>query len=93
MAILQSNLHSYSPILLEALKFIAEQEAKEKEIRSISVNELLNGMILLEDLVTEDGLLVLRHSNEISGNLLNLIKFFSAKHRLKEPVKVLVPTG
>ena len=84
----QESWRNYSPPLLQALRVIVEREEKET-VRVVMVGELRSGMILMENVMTESGLLVLNKSNELSANLLSLLKHYAAQHRIREPIQVL----
>ncbi|HWR39807.1 MAG TPA: response regulator [Patescibacteria group bacterium] len=84
----QEIWRDYSPPLLKALRVIVEQEEKET-VRAVKITELRTGMILMENVMTESGLLVLNKSNELSANLLSLLKHYAGQHPLREPIQVL----
>ena len=77
------------PDLLTALRQIVETEARES-VAVLAVSELSAGMILMENVMTTSGMLVLNRANELSPNLVSLLKHYAANHTLKEPIKVLL---
>ena len=85
---LQEGWREYAPPLLKALRGIVEREEKET-VRLVKITELRTGMILMENVMTQSGLLVLNRSNELSSNLLSLLKHYAAQHPLREPIRVL----
>jgi response regulator RpfG family c-di-GMP phosphodiesterase len=79
----------YDPKVLGALETIIGEEAKY-EIRSISVRELKENMILAEGIRNTRGLLLVGKDQEITRPLLTHLKNL-AFGGIREPIRVIVP--
>jgi response regulator RpfG family c-di-GMP phosphodiesterase len=80
----------YDPSALTSLKEIIGIESKY-EIRSVSVKELKEQMILNEDITSRDGLMLMSKGQEVSRTMIKRLSSFSYTTKIKEPIKVLVP--
>jgi hypothetical protein len=80
----------YDPRILSALG--AALQAKPKlEIRSIELRELSEGMMLGEDLRSEEDLVLVAKGQEVNNAMLVRLRQFARRALIKEPFRVLVP--
>ena len=87
---LEEKSHLYDASVLSALKKIIGIESKY-EIRSITVKELQEGMILSEDVRSKDGLLLVAKGQEASRTVIKHLHSFSQTSKISEPIRVLIP--
>jgi hypothetical protein len=80
----------YDPNVLAALEVVIGVEA-EHNIRAITVGEMKEKMILAEDVLTQEGELLLSKGQEISQQQSDLLKKYAQTSGLKEPIRVMVP--
>lgn len=80
----------YDPELLYFLEGMLGVEARYSK-RTVSLQELAPGMILHEDLVSNQGALLLRKSLELDKNKIDRIHMFASTVGIKETFKVLSP--
>ena len=80
----------YDPIFIEALAAFIKTEATYLP-RSISVFDLITGMILAENVATTTGLLVIAKGQEITPSVKERLMNFNRTVGIVEPVDVLVP--
>jgi len=87
---LRMRLNWYDPKLLAAFIELLALEAKD-EIQALLITDLEAGMITVDAVRTESGVLLLAARQEISEVLLVRLKQFSQIARINEPVRVIVP--
>jgi len=81
----------YDSAVLRALEQIpAEREAYT--CRTLLIREMRCAMLLAEDLLTNQGVMLVRNGQEITETLLQRLQNFAAHRCLREPLKVLVPS-
>jgi hypothetical protein len=84
--------HYDSAILDCALRCLAslanDTKSVQKRIRSVSVAELEVGQLLLSDVVTGSGALVITSGNRISESLLVRIRNFARLQNIRQPIKI-----
>jgi putative two-component system response regulator len=85
---MQENPEIYSPGLLESLRYVVEEEGKEKT-EWVMLSDLTSGMILLEDIVDETGNIVLHRTSELTTNLINLLGYCAMKQKIRQPIAIL----
>ncbi len=81
----------YDPAVLQALKTLVGLEARY-EVRRVAIRELEAGMILAENIVSNDGQLLIAKGFELSTSILRRLEHYAVNSLLREPVCVLVPT-
>ncbi|WP_432737445.1 HD domain-containing phosphohydrolase [Maridesulfovibrio sp. FT414] len=86
---LEDKAQEYDPELLYYLEGMLGVEARY-EVKSLSIKELVPGMILYEDILSDKGALLLRKSLELDKDKIDRIHMFARKVGVTEPVSVLV---
>jgi hypothetical protein len=87
---LRSRPDSYCPVVVKAL---GEIGIVEHVIRHVNIEDLLEGMILDENLLTIKGELLLARGNEINAAVRERLVCIAAdRSRVKEPVRVICPS-
>ncbi|QGY38661.1 response regulator [Pseudodesulfovibrio cashew] len=87
---LEHNAEFYDPELLYYLEGMLGVEARY-EIRTLPLSELTPGMVLHEEVVSDQGALLLRKSIELDKNKIDRIHLFAGKVGIKPELTVLVP--
>jgi response regulator RpfG family c-di-GMP phosphodiesterase len=85
---LQKNKHWYDPEILSILKTELEK-AKKGVVIEIKSNMIETGMILVDDVKTKMGVLLIPKGYEITDILRLRVLNFSQTNNIKEPIKVL----
>lgn len=87
---MQGRIGWYDPRLLELFRrrFVSEEQPALTRPWRIPLAALLVGHVLLEDIETRDGTLLLRAGSEITAALLERVRNFARLHVLKEPIVV-----
>ena len=85
---MQESPDLYSHELLEILRQVVEAEGKDR-LEWVRISDLTAGMILMDDVTTEDGRVVLHRTTELTPNLLGLLRFYSLKQPVRQPLAVL----
>ena len=91
LADLGSRLPERLSHVLEALRNAHHDEQQAKE-RSVSLEQLRSGMILVEDIVATNGQKLIGARTEISPSTLNVLKRYAELSIVKEPIRALDPT-
>lgn len=79
----------YAPRVLTALGALPGNGAAD-ETRSVSIQGLAEGMVLLESVESSDGRMLVARGQEVSVGILERLRNFSSNMEVKEPVKVLI---
>jgi hypothetical protein len=90
LAVLRKRRGPYDPSVLDALEIVLGVEARYRR-REVRVRELKAGMVLDQDVLTEEGRLLLSRGQEISLLLLNRLQAFAGANTIREPIRVFVP--
>ena len=85
---MQKEPSVYSPALLEVLRHVVEEEGKD-QVEWVRLDDLTPGMILMEDIMAENGKVVLHRQAELTGNLLSLLRYYAMKQAIRQPIAVL----
>jgi hypothetical protein len=88
---MQYHAQWYDPIFIEALAAFIKAEGTYLP-RSISVVDLVTGMILAKNVATSTGLLVIAKGQEITPSVKERLMNFNRTIGIVEPLEVLVPT-
>lgn len=91
LAGLYERANWYDPAILQALKTLVGLEARY-EVRRVAIRELEASMILAENIVSNDGQLLIAKGFELSPSILRRLEHYAVNSLLREPVCVLVPT-
>lgn len=79
----------YDPTILEALEQLPQEEMSF-ESSTVLVRDMHCGMILGEDVLSLNGLVLLRKGVEISDIFLHRLQGMSANRLIREPIRVLI---
>ncbi len=79
----------YDPTVLHAMK-MALAVGTRYEILDVKVNGLTGGMILGQDVTTEQGQLLISKGQEVSQPLIERLKNVAELTRVKEPIRVII---
>jgi response regulator RpfG family c-di-GMP phosphodiesterase len=81
----------YDPQILAALETTLQDAKPKIEVRFLGLNELVEGMILGEDLRSDDDLVLIAQGQEVNRAMLVRLRQFGRTSSIKEPFRVLVP--
>lgn len=91
LELMQSAPGTYDEAVLRALAAVLSEEGPGQEVREVDVEGLRVGMVLLDDVETVDGRLLVAHGQEVSSGMLERLRNFAENMEIKEPVRVLCP--
>ena len=80
----------YDPSVLSALGEVIEAEAGFTKAL-LKVSELRDDMVLSEDILLQNGRLLVSRGYKVNRTLRERLKSFSEKPGIKEPIEVLIP--
>lgn len=86
---LEEAVEVYDPELLYFLEGMLGVEARY-EVKKLNINELHPGMILHEDVISDQGAMLLRKSLELDKDKIDRIHMFAEKVGVQEPLEMLV---
>jgi CheY-like chemotaxis protein len=89
VGILRRRAGLYAPDVLDALADLRIAEAREYEVRELSLSDIRPGMVLADDLTTAAGALLVTRGYKVTPNFLNRCHDYPAGW-LKEPIRVEV---
>jgi response regulator RpfG family c-di-GMP phosphodiesterase len=81
----------YDPQILAALETILLGPQTKTEIRHIGLDELAVGMVLGEDLMSENDLVLMAKGQEVNLAMLVRLRQFAKASDIREPFRVVVP--
>ena len=90
MQILYQARGMYHRTLVEMLSEV-ERSRPKSFIRAVELHELKRGMVLLEDIICDDNVVLVRKLTEISGSHLRLLYRNAEVRHIREPFEVLEP--
>jgi response regulator RpfG family c-di-GMP phosphodiesterase len=79
----------YDPAVLHAMKMALGVE-RSYEVLSVGVREMKEGMILGQDVTTEQGKLLIAKGQKVSQPLIERLKNVAKVTRVKEPIRVII---
>ena len=82
----------YIPQLLTAMLSVVEMDGAITE-RTLHLQDLRPGMVLLEDIVSQSGVKLIKRGSELSDNLINLLLRHVERTGITLPVRVLDPAA
>lgn len=84
----------YDPALLHAVIRLrgGEGAASQLVIRELPLEDLRRGMVLLEDIKTTKGLLLVPHGQEVTHSMIERLRNFSLEVGVRQPIRVSVPS-
>ena len=89
LALLYAREGSYDPGVLEALEDLLHSDLPKPRVENVSLAQLRPGMILVSDIVTTQGSLLVPRDNEITREVLQKITNFKADS-VKQPIRVVI---
>ncbi len=90
IAELRSRTGWYDPAVLTALEAVIQRE-EQFLVREVALADLDGQMILAADVRTADGVLLVSKGQEVTSSLRQLLKNFSRRSGIPEPIRVLIP--
>ena len=90
IAELRSRTGWYDPAVLRALEAVIQRE-EQFLVREVALADLDGQMILAADVKTADGVLLVSKGQEVTSSLRQLLKNFSRRSGIVEPIRVLIP--
>ena len=90
IAELRSRTGWYDPAVLTALETVIQRE-EQFLLREVALADLDGQMILAADVKTADGVLLVSKGQEVTSSLRQLLKNFSRRSGIVEPIRVLIP--
>jgi response regulator RpfG family c-di-GMP phosphodiesterase len=84
---MRAKQKAYAPVLLEALEATVKID-HDKDVRQLKFKDLQEGDILIEDVYTDSGALIIRKGRELTSNTLAMLQPFANIGSIKEPIKV-----
>ncbi|MFC1650883.1 response regulator [Candidatus Latescibacterota bacterium] len=78
----------YPPALMDALMEIQVISKEKTAETKVNINDLKSGMILTDNIVTDDGTIIIGKDNEVTAMVLNLLTRYSKHRKIKEPISV-----
>lgn len=90
IAELRSRTGWYDPAVLTALEAVIQRE-EQFLVREVALADLDGQMILAADVKTADGVLLVSKGQEVTSSLRQLLKNFSRRSGIVEPIRVLIP--
>jgi response regulator RpfG family c-di-GMP phosphodiesterase len=91
--LMRSRSGWYDPGILVAFAALQGNAASGAEVRSVTVKELREGMVLHQNLTTRTGMLVMAKGHEITASSIERIANFSKRVGVREPIPVIVNRG
>ncbi|BBD07673.1 HD domain-containing phosphohydrolase [Desulfovibrio ferrophilus] len=88
---MRDDTGQYDPRLVNLLQCVLEVSALELAVKTISADELLAGMILDEDVHSDDGVLLATEGMEISDSVYKILSRYRAHGHLNKHFRVLIP--
>ncbi|TWT42899.1 response regulator [Botrimarina hoheduenensis] len=86
---LATDSKSYDPLAINALrKVVAKHDARR--IIDVELNELIDGMHLVEDLKTTTGMVLVAKGHDVTASLRSRLKSYAETHELHLPMRVVV---
>lgn len=78
---------SYRPELVEQLSSLHVND--EESVTTVNVDNLLPGMVLLEDMVTDNNSTLLAKGTELTEDLLVRIKLYTKNQKISRPIHII----
>jgi hypothetical protein len=78
----------YDPAALEALASLGGGDEGRSVVKELSLDAIRPGMILVDDLTTRTGLLLMARGQEVTVGMLAKIRNFSPSMGVKEPIRI-----
>ena len=78
---------SYRPELVEQLSSLHIND--EESVITVNVENLLPGMVLLEDMITDNSSTLLAKGTELTEDLLVRIKLYTRNQKISRPIHII----
>jgi response regulator RpfG family c-di-GMP phosphodiesterase len=88
IASLRSDAGAYDPAVLDALSRAHDDGDSTLVPRDVTVDELVPGMVVFDDVVTDTGLLLVGRGMEVTSSLVQRLENFSDQGRIGATVRV-----
>ncbi|NNE10148.1 MAG: response regulator, partial [Gemmatimonadetes bacterium] len=85
----ETELHAREHV--EALSTVVE--GRKSQIESMTLDQLETGLMLHEDLLADNGLLLIARGQEITESVLSRIQGYAKRHGVREPILTVLPHG
>jgi hypothetical protein len=89
--LMKQDLNIYSDLIEKLATIDIDDELEGKNIRTVDVDDLLPGMILMEYLRTDGGSTLLAKGTELTEALLIRIKLYTKNQKITRPLKITTP--
>ncbi len=89
--LMKQDLNIYSDLIEKLATIDIDDELEGKNIRTVDVDDLLPGMILMEYLRTDGGSTLLAKGTELTESLLIRIKLYTKNQKITRPLKITTP--
>ena len=89
---LRSAPAKFPTVLLDSLKDYSPSRV-HFEVKRLSAGQLLAGMILEDDVVTEDGMTVISKGTTLTVTLVERVRNFARTRGVRDPIQVRAPQG
>ncbi len=83
----------YDPVMLHTLMQLrgGESGAAQLVIKELPLEDLKRGMVLLDDIKTIKGLLLVPHGQEVTHSMIERLRNFSVEMGVRQPIRVSIP--
>jgi hypothetical protein len=88
MSTLRQRVNSYNPYLLDILETIKRNAVEQGFIEELTVDELHIGMIVMQDVWSNNELLLVPRGQEITHSVLIRLRKFAQRVGVLEPIRV-----
>ena len=88
IATLRADAGAYDPAVLDALSRAHDDIGSTLTPRDVTVDELVPGMVVFDDVVTDTGLLLVGRGMEVTSSLVQRLENFSDQGRIGTTVRV-----
>jgi response regulator RpfG family c-di-GMP phosphodiesterase len=91
MVMLRSRTGRYDPEIVTALDAVLGISSQE-QMKSVTVKDLRIGMLLAEDVCSEDGVLLVAKGQQVNDVMIFRLRGYARAEKIKEPFQVKVQT-
>jgi response regulator RpfG family c-di-GMP phosphodiesterase len=88
IAVLRADAGAYDPAVLDALARAHDSEDVGLTPRDVTIDELVPGLVVFDDIVTSTGVLLVGRGAEVTSALVERLENFSAQGRIGTTVRV-----
>ncbi|MDD2467189.1 MAG: response regulator [Desulfobulbus sp.] len=88
---MRKQRHFYNPEILAALNSLSAED--QKQILSLTIKQITEGMIAAEDIVAKNGVLIIPKGQTITKTLQQGLKNFSTQVGVVEPIRIQIGTA